>query len=169
MNFPFQHGFKLRNEVTEIGTFTGRENVATLEVSDVDFKMRLPKIPVFLLETIVKEFKKDLSKENILLIYWSVKEHSYYLARPKAICDKISVVYEMTHTNDVLVMTVHSHNTMHAEFSETDNNDEIYTGLFGVIGDLDKQCISMSFRAGLEGSFKKLAPSDIFSTGGDVA
>jgi hypothetical protein len=58
---------------------------------------------------------------------------------------------------------------MPAIFSEIDDEDEVYTGLFGVIGDLDKKTISMSFRAGMEGKFKSLYYADIFSDGGDIA
>ena len=155
----------VRTENTEIGTFTGLEDVVTHEVSNVDFTMSLPKIPGTILNEIVREFKKDLTKENMLQIYWSVENMCYYLVKPKATYTKVRVNYELAHSMDVLVMTVHSHNTMPAIFSNTDDNDEIYTGLFGVIGNLNKQFMSASFRAGMEGSFKTLSITDLFSYG----
>jgi len=159
---------KERVEETALGLFKGYENDEDMLSLDV-FEMSLPKIPGSLLDTIIKEFKRDLTREDMVQIYYSVSAKSYYLVRPKAVYDKISVRYQMTHTKDILVMSVHSHNTMPAVFSRTDDEDEIYTGLFGVIGDLDKSTISMSFRAGMEGKFKTLYYADIFTNGGDVA
>lgn len=159
---------KERVEETALGLFKGYEDEYDMLSLDV-FEMSLPKIPGYLLDTIIKEFKRDLTKEDMVQIYYSVKSKSYYLVRPKATYDKISVRYQMTHTKDILVMSIHSHNTMPAIFSRTDDEDEIYTGLFGVIGDLDKSTISMSFRAGMEGKFKTLYYADIFTNGGEIA
>ncbi len=161
----------LRVENTEIGTFTGIEDITTHEVSNVDFSMSLPKIPGSILNEIVKEFRKDLTKENMVQIYWSVENMCYYILKPKATYTKVRVNYELAHSNDVLVMTVHSHNTMPAIFSHTDDEDEIYTGLFGVIGNLNRDRMTCSFRAGMEGSFKTLSITELFSygNGGDCA
>lgn len=154
-----------RVEETALGLFKGYENDIDMLSLDV-FEMSLPKIPGYLLDTIIKEFRRDLTKENMVQIYYSVKAKSYYLVKPKATYNKVSVFYQMTHTDDILVMSIHSHNTMPAVFSRTDDEDEIYTGLFGVIGSLDKHTISMSFRAGMEGKFKTLYYADIFTNNG---
>lgn len=171
IDFPLWKIEKVRDRIenTAIGIFKGKETVQSHLVTGVDFKMTLPKIPSFFLTAIIAEFKKDLTKENMVQVYYSVKDKYYYMVRPEASYDKISVKYKMNHTNDILVISIHSHNTMKAIFSRTDNEDEIYTGLFGVIGDLDKPVISMSFRAGMEGSFKELSYSDIFDMGGTMA
>lgn len=158
-----------RIEDTELGIFKGYQNDTTLEVTGLSFDMKLPKIPSRILDTIVAEFRRDTTKENMVQIYWSVKDKSYYIVKPNARYTKVSVLYEMTHTNDILVMTVHSHNTMRAFFSSVDDEDEIYTGLFGVIGNLDKVSPSMLFRAGMEGCFKELSVDLLFSKGGEVA
>ena len=159
---------KERVENTALGLFKGYEDEYDMLSLDV-FEMSLPKIPAYLLDTIIKKFKQDLTREDMVQIYWSVKSKSYYLVHPTATYDKISVRYQMTHTRDILVMSIHSHNTMPARFSRVDDEDEIYTGLFGVIGDLDKPVISMSFRAGMEGKFKTLYYADIFTNGGELA
>jgi len=159
---------KERVEKTALGLFRGYEDehdMLSLEL----FDMSLPKIPSYLLDTIVMRFKSNLMMEDMIQIYYSIKSKSYYLVHPEVVCDKISVRYQMTHSKDILVMSIHSHNTMPAIFSEIDDEDEVYTGLFGVIGDLDKKTISMSFRAGMEGKFKSLYYADIFSDGGDIA
>ena len=159
---------KERIEETALGLFKGYETEEEMLSLDV-FEMALPKIPGEFLDTIIKEFRRDLTKENMVQIYYSVSSMSYYLVKPRAEYTKVSVKYTMTHTRDILVMSVHSHNTMAAKFSSIDDADEIYTGLFGVIGNLDKQKISVSFRAGMEGKFKPLSYADIFTNGGDIA
>jgi hypothetical protein len=158
-----------RVEETELGTFKGYQNDETLEVTGLSFSMKLPKIPITYLDTIIQEFRRDLSNENMVQIYWSVKENSYYLVKPRASYSKVAVHYEMTHTDDVLVMTIHSHNTMRAFWSSVDDEDEIYTGLFGVIGNLDRSTPSMLFRAGMEGCFESLSVDQLFAKGGECA
>ncbi len=151
-----------RIEETAVGDFVGRFSPADGSVQSVLFRMRLPKIPMSFLDTIVKDFRKDLSKEAMLQIYWSEKEKTYYLKRPKQYTGKTGIFYVLSHSADTLVMTVHSHNTMAARFSATDDEDECYTGLFGVIGRLDQDHYECSFRAGMEGAFQPLRMSEIF-------
>ncbi len=157
-----------RVEETALGIFKGLQNDKTLEVSNLEFNMKLPKIPRLFLETIISEFREDLSKENMVQIYWSKDKQEFYMVKPEATYSKVAVSYKMGHTNDILVISIHSHNTMNAFFSEIDDADEIYTGLFGVIGNLDKSFPSMCFRAGMEGCFKPLSVDDIFE-GGEAA
>lgn len=64
--------------------------------------------------------------------------------------------------NKIQVMDVHSHNTMPAIFSVTDDQDEIYPGVFGVIGNLDKEDPTMSIRVGYNGIFRNCLLSDFF-------
>ena len=149
--------------VLPLGIFRGKEDVDTMEISDITFDMKLPKIPFEMLETIVEYFKSDISKEAIVQVYYSMKKGEYYLQIPEAKVSKWSVDYKMSHNDDILAITIHSHNTMAAIFSLTDDEDEIYTGLFGVIGRLDRPIPDMSFRVGFEGSFKSLSISDIFA------
>ncbi|WP_161487343.1 hypothetical protein [Butyrivibrio hungatei] len=169
ITFPFYRvdsEFKERVENTELGVFKGYENVETHDVCGVTFERKLPKIPAYLLSDVIKEFSKDLTKENMVQIYWSINEHCYYIKKPAASYTKVRVLYEMCHTDDVLALTIHSHNTMTGRFSAIDDADEIYTGLFGVIGNLDKDELTMSFRAGMEGSFTTIKCSELFSFDG---
>ncbi|WP_026653348.1 hypothetical protein [Butyrivibrio proteoclasticus] len=169
ITFPFYRvdsEYKERVENTELGIFRGYENVETHDVHGVTFERKLPKIPAYLLSDIIKEFSKDLSKENMVQIYWSVNDQCYYIKKPTASYTKVRVLYEMCHTDDILALTIHSHNTMTGRFSAIDDADEIYTGLFGVIGNLDKNELTMSFRAGMEGSFTTIKCSELFSFDG---
>lgn len=154
----------VRVEKTPVGVFKGKTEEG--DVVALDFKFSLPPIPYDLLDEIVSIFKADLTKESIVQIYWN-EEKGYYLQMPEYTASKISVSYIFPYNPDVLVMTVHSHNTMRAFFSPVDDADEIYTGLFGVIGRLNRVCSEMRFRAGMEGCFTPVLAGDIF--GGGVA
>ncbi len=167
VSFPVINTTNVRVENTELGVFRGLEHSLTGLITNVTFESKLPKIPVSILAEVVKEFQKDLSNENMVQIYWSIADECYYIKKPSARYSKIRVVYEMTHSNDILAMTIHSHNTMVGRFSAIDDADEIYTGLFGVIGNLDRRQLSMEFRAGMEGSFTTLDVSELFSYDGN--
>ena len=154
---PFMPG--LRVETTPLGSFKGTTDING-DVTSLDFKFSLPPIPYSILAEIIAIFRADLGKENIVQIYWN-KEKGYYLQQPDYEATKQRVRYLLPRNRDVLVMTVHSHNTMKAFFSPIDDEDELYTGLFGVIGRLDRN-IDMTFRAGMEGCFKKISAGSLF-------
>jgi len=69
---------------------------------------------------------------------------------------------EDTHT---LVLDIHSHNTMGAFFSGTDNRDEQEARVYGVIGKLNQEWPEMKFRAGNgNGGWIELSAYDVFET-----
>ena len=157
----FPNSLTPRVENTDIGTFSGMQ-ACDGTVTGLSFKMALPKIPARLLFMILTEFRKTREEEQMLQIYWNRKRKYYYVKRPEQVTGKASVKYFLKHSKDVLVLTVHSHNTMHAFFSSTDDNDEVYTGLFGVVGMIDQKYPEMAFRAGMEGAFKELGVEELF-------
>ncbi len=152
-----------RIENTDIGLFSGEQTRDGL-VTGLDFALKLPKIPRAILNVIVAEFKRTGETENMLQVYWSNKNQCYYVKRPEQVTDRVSVRYKLVHSKDTLVLTVHSHNRMNAFFSSVDDADEVYTGLFGVIGNVDRPYPSMRFRAGMEGCFKELSLNDLFES-----
>ena len=153
----------LRLENTAIGSFVAEVD-SLRNLSHLRFKSRLPKVPYGLLETIIADFRRDLTREAVVQIYWNTKTRSFYLVRPQiedvSKCH-VTFLNKFRGKENVLFMTVHSHNTMPAIFSAIDNADECYTGLFGVIGNLDEEP-SMCFRAGMEGTFCNLEKGTIF-------
>ena len=150
----------VRIERTPLGTFRGVTRGG--EVKKLDFSFEMPKIPTDLLYEIVDFFKKDLTNEAMVQIYYN-SNRGYYLSYPRQDVTKVRVSYTLAPVmGDTLVMTVHSHNTMSARFSFIDDEDEVYTGLFGVIGRLDRKNVEMTFRAGMEGCFKPLIPESLF-------
>lgn len=160
----------VRTENTAIGTFKAYVNESMNVVSPIEFSMKLPKLGMDILYTIIREFKKDVTKEAMLNVYWSVCGQYYYIARPLYTADKVSVNYTAPKTKDVLVLQAHSHNTMPAVFSSTDNEDECMTGLYMVLGRLHTDRPQVNLRCGMEGTFTSLRISDVFSdNSGDIA
>ena len=64
-----------------------------------------------------------------------------------------------------LILDIHSHNTMSAFFSGTDNADEKEARVYGVIGNLNQEWPEMKFMAGDgNGKLIELIPFDVFET-----
>ncbi len=161
-----------RVENTDIGCFVA-DRLSDGSVTNVNFTFGLPKIPYNILQTVIRYFKRDLSKEAMIQIYYDRAAGEYYIKTPEADTTKARVFYKLEHSSDILVATVHSHNTMRPVFSGIDDYDECYTGIFGVIGNLGKDGADIgfycNFRAGMEGSFQDLQLCDLFGHGGDCA
>jgi PRTRC genetic system protein A len=151
----------MRTEHTRIGVFRAAVNDIGDVISDISFTTELPKIPRLLLKEIVAEFRRDLTKEAMLNIMWSEKR-GYYLHKPQYMATKTAVYYSFADTPDALVIQVHSHNTMSAVFSHTDDADEAVTGLYMVLGRLDQKRPQVNLRIGMEGAFTYLPLRRIF-------
>lgn len=99
-------------------------------------------------------------------MYRAGKFFVHYLERQQSSKYMVSYVFQIP-IGTLLVMTIHSHNTMPAYFSATDNEDEKITGLYGVIGRLDRKP-QIRCRASLSGSFGDIAVNKLFNEkGGD--
>jgi hypothetical protein len=59
-------------------------------------------------------------------------------------------------------MDIHSHNSMKAFFSTTDNSDEKATRLYTVIGRLDKYFPDIKTRISNGGKFMEIDPAEVF-------
>lgn len=143
------------------------------DIRGVSFQMGIPKIPYQILAGIISDFRRNLDREDMRQIVYDRNKDEYMVFRPACQCTRthIDYVFPKLTRGQVLAMTIHSHNTMPAVFSATDNHDEVVTGLYGVVGRLDTMEPDLRFRASLEGSFTELDIDDIFSftNGGDVA
>lgn len=135
-------------------------------VKGVGFKPKVRKVPYSIMKEILAYFKQDLSKEAIVQIWYNRKEDIFEVRYPSFVYStKEQIDYEfISHeTSCVLYMTIHSHNTFEARFSITDDEDEVATGLYGVIGTLDIEP-TFRFRAGIMGCFKELPMEELFET-----
>jgi len=100
----------------------------------------------------------------MLQVFWHKGEEYYFTRCPKQLVSKVSVDADLTYTNDevIEVMQIHSHNSMRAYFSETDNKDEQRFLLYGVVGNLDEQIPEIVLRTGVNGHYYELPIEHIF-------
>lgn len=130
----------------------------------VAFDSKVPKMSKAMFENIVSFFRNNMPYEAIVQVWYDRKQQSFHMCTPSSeLKSRSAISYEMpVLLNSILVITIHSHNSMPAFFSSTDNRDECYPGLFGVIGNLDREEPTMAFRCGNEGVFGTLQYTDLF-------
>jgi PRTRC genetic system protein A len=133
------------------------------------------KIPAHLLDQIVQFFKdvmtiKKAEQEAMAHILYNEKDKDsqdkgYRIAIPNQTVSKASVKYETDHLQpgDIIALDIHSHNTMGAFFSGTDNNDDrIRMGYSGVVGELNKKEPAFKWRLNVNDDRKSAELDDIF-------
>ena len=154
-----------------IGEFKGEVAGDMADYRCLGFKRSLPKVPFALLQYVIAYFRQDLSKEAMVYIVWNMAARSYQIQNVDYEATKVECRYGPTFFSKrvIPVMQVHSHNTMPAIFSQTDDHDQVITGLYGVIGELDTDHPSVTVRASFEGKFLNLPLTDIFDGVGSVA
>ncbi|GKS12880.1 hypothetical protein YDYSY3_38800 [Paenibacillus chitinolyticus] len=139
---------------------------ANLDACCEGFKLLLPKIPEKLIMQLLSFFVDyaDRNVEVMGVFYWDTEDKRYILDVPNQRVTKVSVepLYSEFPPHYVRVAEIHSHNTMAAYFSAIDDQDEVGTQLYGVIGHLKKANGTIRFdictRAGMAGSFIPLHP-----------
>jgi len=158
--------YEIRN--TEIGLFvTLTQDVEELDPIVPCFRMRLPKIPMDMLHQVIAFFRSFIQKDNVVEamvnLLWDRQEMKYTVHVPEQIVSKASVKASPSEFDDdryLHVADIHSHNTMSAKFSATDNEDEKATRLYFVIGRLDRYFPEISARISNGGKFHQIDPSD---------
>lgn len=128
------------------------------------------KIPFDMLEQLIEFFKsvmtiKKCDLEAMAHILWSPEE-GYHIAVPNQTISKASVTYDWTDylkPNDIIVLDIHSHNTMGAFFSGTDNNDDKKIIAYsGVVGQLDKPTPALVWRFNINERNRPATMEEIF-------
>lgn len=165
--------FEIRKN--EIGTFCikiNQQSNANKEEFYPFMKLNLPKIPKEELFKIQKFFYAVCDiygpNEAMVHIYWDKVNKKYVTVALEQRVSAAHVSYKRNkeyELNDdmLLVMDIHSHDTMSAFFSGTDNRDEKETRLFGVIGRVLSPTMDMKFRYGVANKFVDLDIKDIFA------
>lgn len=159
--------YELRNN--EIGLFvTPSHDIDELDPIVSCFRMKLPKIPAYLLQQAISFFrcfiKKDCVTEAMVHLLWDRQEKCYLLHVPYQTVSKSSVKSSTTGMDDkryLHVADIHSHNTMSARFSSTDNEDEKATRIYMVIGRLDRYFPEISIRISNGGKYLVVNPFDV--------
>jgi PRTRC genetic system protein A len=133
------------------------------------------KIPLNLLDQIVQFFKdvmtiKKADQEAMAHILYNEKDKDgpdggYRIAIPNQVVSKASVKYQHDHIQpgDIIALDIHSHNTMGAFFSATDDNDDkIRIGYVGVVGHLNQKEPAFKWRLNVNEDRKAAELEDIF-------
>ena len=160
--------FEVRN--SKMGTFIApTEKVTSFKKVRAGFIPALPKIPYKMLSEIIAFFKSYVDKsgevEALAYIYWSFVDSKYYAYVPKQIVGKArvdSTLPDMDEEKFILVMEIHSHNTMPGYFSPIDDSDEKATRLYTVVGRMDKVFPDVRTRISCGGKFVEIAPEEVF-------
>jgi len=166
---PSKDGRVYEQRRNEIGCFTApAENVREFEDMQAEFKMALPKIPAHIFSKVMGLFKSisdELHYEVLVHILYDTEEKEYIIKVPKQRISEASVNSETDEPYPdryIHVMDFHSHNTMPAVFSGTDNADEKETRLYAVAGRFNRTFPEITVRAGCAGKFIPLNPEDVF-------
>jgi len=135
------------------------------------FTMSLPRIPKSILKQQVSFYREVMRKHNnaeaYTLILWDREKEEYLVVCPKQKISGANVQYDLgnDYPSDkyIQVVSCHSHNTMGAFFSSTDDADEKGDMLYMVMGRLDQPTPQYSLRACLAGrELMKLPVTQIF-------
>ena len=166
---PSKDGRVYEQRRNEIGCFTApAANIREFEDIRAEFKMALPKIPAHIFSKVMGFFKSisdELHYEVLVHILYDTEEKEYIIKVPKQRISEASVNSETDEPYPdrcIHVMDFHSHNTMPAVFSETDNADEKETRLYAVAGRFNQTLPEITVRAGCAGKFIPLNPEDVF-------
>lgn len=135
------------------------------------------KIPIKFLHQIEAFFRevmkanKGVNLEAQAFVIWN-PELGYHIRIPEQTVSGASVSYKWENfisSDDVIVLDMHSHNSMGAFFSGTDDRDDNGNcTISGVVGEMNKPKPAMVFRFNLPGNVKiaGLTPDDIFAQEG---
>lgn len=168
---PAQDGKVYEMRRNEIGTFVAPSlHIAELEDIRAGFQMSLPRLPAALLTQIIAFFRRvcvDCGRdvEALVNVLWDREAGEYVLHVPPQRIDKASVETDLSEQPDpsryLHVMDVHSHNTMAARFSRTDDLDEQATRLYMVIGRLDRYYPDIRCRFACGGRHVEIPAEDV--------
>lgn len=144
---------------------------------DWAFNPQLPKAPKELFVDILECFKYIVGKtkdELFIILYYDTKEEKYLMDIVKlqiisggAVKYAYNKKYEME-DRYIKYLEIHSHNTMGASFSGTDNNDESGRTMYfcGVIGKIDQHSniynVDQKFRIWTGQKFRDIKPWEVF-------
>lgn len=133
----------------------------------IGFHLKTPRIPKKVKEDMVRYFRSEMPNEAICKILYNFRTGQFSVKKPERMnADRVSVDSCFAPVIDPVtevVATFHSHNSMPAFFSSTDDAAEMdHIGVFGVVGQLDRPMPQIVIRAVYEGSARNVAPMDFF-------
>lgn len=160
---PARDGRIYEMRKNEMGEFIAPKNkVADFAEVRAGFSPALPLIPRELMEQIITFFRCLMSGrteyEAMVFLYWDRQEEEFVVYVPKQTASKASIHADLTDNTlpedrYLHYADIHSHNSMAAKFSTTDDADERATRLYIVIGRLDRFYPDISARVSCGGTY----------------
>jgi len=149
---------------TGAGTFIARTNSS--RCVDEGYYPVLPKAPYSLLARTVEIFKQMPEREAVVNVVYDRDDETFHLIwADQRDATSGGITYDPVPETDRFVpyVEIHSHNTMPAFFSQTDDAHEVRTGCYGVVGYVDRELPTLLFRFSCGGSFRPLGADDLFA------
>ena len=148
-----------------------KNNVVDFSEIRAGFTPALPKIPAQLMGEIIAFFRAFMTEneenEALALIYWDKEEKRFFAYVPKqSVCkERVEAnLHDCPYDNAeryICYADIHSHNSMDAFFSGTDDRDERSTGLYLVLGKLDHFYPEIKARIFCGDSFVPIDPDTV--------
>lgn len=164
--------FEVRD--TPLGRMTVRveEEIAGLNTTmEEGIELNVPLMPGRILTTILDFFRAVYHQRNgaeaFLQVFYNQEEEEFFIHCPRQEVSGALVTFERSpelEAEHVLVMDIHSHNSMPAFFSSIDDEDEKEDRLYGVIGCVHQRLPHMAFRLGVAGRFVELDGKSLFES-----
>lgn len=166
---PARDGKVYEIRCTEAGRFiVPTSDVAELSEVSAGFFPALPRIPFLVICQVIGffcYFMGERELEAMVQIYWDKLEEQYRIVVPKQYVGKAHVDAQLD-PDDALdddryicIADIHSHNSMAAKFSATDDHDERMTRVYMVIGELNHFFPRISARISCGGKRIPIDPS----------
>lgn len=166
---PARNGqvYELRKH--ELGEFIApKHNITELSEIRAGFRPALPRIPRELLDQIIAFFRSFLQEkyayEALVQVYWDRVDKAFFAFVPKQTVSKAHIQAEtgnamLPEDRYLHYADIHSHNSMAAKFSTIDDKDERPTGIYIVIGHLERFFPDVAARVSCGGNFQEINPA----------
>ena len=171
---PSDDGNVYEIRCNEVGRFiTKARNTKGLSSIRAGFTPALPHIPYAVICQAVTFFRAFMAAghetEALVNVYWDKETKDYCPHAPVQIVSKARVEAQPPDIDTerfIHVAEIHSHNTMAAKFSATDDNDEKAARIYMVIGRLNQFFPEISVRIASGGEFVDIEPSLVIEKDG---
>lgn len=165
-----------KNRAGWYGVKESDEGITTLPeapVEDVVIKFKYGKLPQSILDQILGFFRGTMERhsgaEAFCQVYWDLQLEKYVIHVPKQVVSGAHAAYDKTQDLDkidsdryIFTYECHSHNSMGAFWSGTDDRDENDLRFFGVFGQLNKETYVNEHRIFIGDTEIKLELSHVF-------
>ena len=123
--------------------------VRGLELAEPFFKI-MQKVEFKLLEDIILAARYYTPRESLFYFQYLDQEHLWWAKLPQQHSDQASVCPD-SQFGPYIPMEIHSHNTMDAFFSPTDDADETGFRVYGVLGHVYRAVVDIKMRISIYG------------------